>query len=87
MSGAGRLLERGATFIYLVLFAGIMWPPDAYFSGTMVTPQGQSNIYDFLEFAILMPFLGARASCPAGATCRGSCAAPGRCWRSRCSAF
>ncbi|HWD60149.1 MAG TPA: O-antigen ligase family protein [Stellaceae bacterium] len=57
MSGAFRLLERGATFAYLLLFAGIMWPPDAYFSGTMVTPQGQSNIYDFLEFATLMPFL------------------------------
>jgi hypothetical protein len=35
-----------------------MWPPDAYFSGSMVTPQGQSNIYDFLEFALLAPFLG-----------------------------
>lgn len=58
MSGAGRLFERLATFIFLVLFAGIMWPPDAYFSGTMVTPQGSSNIYDFLEFAMLVPVLG-----------------------------
>ena len=58
MSAAARLLERNATFIYLVLFAGIMWPPDAYFAGSMVTPQGQSNIYDFLEFALLAPFLG-----------------------------
>src|SRR5580658_4286268 len=54
--GPGRL-ERAATFAYLILFAGIMWPPDAYFSGAMVTPQGQSNIYDFLEFATLVPFL------------------------------
>jgi len=57
MSGAGRFLERTATFIFLILFAGIMWPPDAYFSGAMVTPQGSSNIYDFLEFAMLVPFL------------------------------
>ena len=58
MSAAGRFAERGATFIYLILFAGIMWPPDAYFSGAALTPQGTSNIYDFLEFATLVPFLG-----------------------------
>jgi O-antigen ligase len=58
MIGFARFLERKATFVYLILFAGIMWPPDAYFSGSMVTPQGQSNIYDFLEFALLAPFLG-----------------------------
>jgi exopolysaccharide production protein ExoQ len=58
MNRAAGYLERGATFLYLVLFAGIMWPPDAYFSGGMVTPQGASNIFDFLEFAILVPFLG-----------------------------
>lgn len=57
MSRAGHLLERVATFAFLVLFAGIMWPPDAYFSGAIVTPQGASNIYDFLEFATLVPFL------------------------------
>ena len=57
MNRAGRLAERGATFVFLILFAGIMWPPDAYFSGAMVTPQGASNIYDFLEFAVLLPFL------------------------------
>jgi len=58
MTSFARFLERNATFVYLVLFAGIMWPPDAYFSGAMVTPQGASNIYDFLEFATLLPFLG-----------------------------
>jgi exopolysaccharide production protein ExoQ len=58
MTSVARFLERNATFVYLVLFAGIMWPPDAYFSGEMVTPQGASNIYDFLEFATLLPFLG-----------------------------
>jgi exopolysaccharide production protein ExoQ len=58
MISFARFLERNATFVYLVLFAGIMWPPDAYFSGAMVTPQGASNIYDFLEFATLLPFLG-----------------------------
>lgn len=57
MSSTGRLFERVATFAFLMLFAGIMWPPDAYFSGAMVTPQGASNIYDFLEFATLVPFL------------------------------
>lgn len=57
MSVVGRLVERLATFGFLVLFAGIMWPPDAYFSGTMVTPQGSSNIYDFSEFAALIPVL------------------------------
>ena len=57
MIGFARFLERQATFIYLILFAGIMWPPDAYFSGTMVDQQGQSNIYDVLEFALLVPFL------------------------------
>jgi exopolysaccharide production protein ExoQ len=58
MTSFARFIERNATFVYLVLFAGIMWPPDAYFSGEMVTPQGASNIYDFLEFATLLPFLG-----------------------------
>ncbi|HTQ32808.1 MAG TPA: O-antigen ligase family protein [Stellaceae bacterium] len=58
MSAYGSFIERHVTFVYLVLFAGIMWPPDAYFAGEMVTPQGASNIYDFLEFALLMPFLG-----------------------------
>ncbi len=57
MSGTGRLLERVATFAFLALFAGVMWPPNAYFSGETVTPQGASNIYDFLEFAMLVPFL------------------------------
>ena len=57
MNRAGRLLERIATFAFLALFAGIMWPPNAYFSGETVTPQGASNIYDFLEFAMLVPFL------------------------------
>ena len=58
MSGLGRFVERNLTFVYLILFAGVMWPPDAYFAGEMVTKQGQSNIYDFLEFALFVPFLG-----------------------------
>jgi exopolysaccharide production protein ExoQ len=57
MNRAARSAERTVTFAFLVLFAGIMWPPDAYFSGTILTPPGISNIYDFLEFAALMPFL------------------------------
>ncbi|HWB49566.1 MAG TPA: O-antigen ligase family protein [Stellaceae bacterium] len=58
MTAVAQFLERNVTFVYLILFAGIMWPPDAYFSGSTLTPQGQSNIYDFLEFALLAPFLG-----------------------------
>ena len=58
MNRVGSFIERSATFIYLILFAGIMWPPDAYFSGAAMTPQGSSNIYDLLEFATLVPFLG-----------------------------
>jgi O-antigen ligase len=54
---AARLAERGATFVLLLLFAGIMWPPDAYFAGAAVSPQGTSNIYDFSEFASLLGFL------------------------------
>lgn len=57
MRRAITALEAVATFAFLVLFAGIMWPPDAYFAGDVLTPQGASNIYDFLEFASLMPFL------------------------------
>ena len=57
MNRAARLAERGATFLFLVVFAGIMWPPNTYFSGEMLTPQGASNIWDFMEFALLLPFL------------------------------
>ena len=54
---AGRFAERAVTFAYLIVFAGIMWPPDAYFTGEPVIPQGGSNIWDFMEFALLLPFL------------------------------
>ena len=57
MNRAAGFAERSATFVFLVLFAGIMWPPNAYFAGESLTPQGTSNIYDFLEFALLVPFL------------------------------
>jgi O-antigen ligase len=51
--------ERAARFAFLALFAGIMWPPDAYFASqiTLPLPQGSSNIYDFAEFAGLLAFL------------------------------
>ena len=58
MNRAARFAERGATFLFLVVFAGIMWPPDTYFTGESLTPQGASNIWDFMEFALLLPFLG-----------------------------
>ena len=45
MNRAARLAERGATFLFLVVFAGIMWPPNTYFAGEMLTPQGASNIW------------------------------------------
>jgi exopolysaccharide production protein ExoQ len=58
MNTASRFAERGVTFLFLVIFAGIMWPPDTYFTGEPVIPQGGSNIWDVLEFALLLPFLG-----------------------------
>ena len=57
MNSAARFAERGATFLFLLVFAGIMWPPNTYFAGEMLTPQGASNIWDFMEFALLLPFL------------------------------
>src|SRR5262249_55873746 len=50
-------VERAAVFGLLVLFAGVMWPPDSYFSAPLPPPQGGSNIYDFSEFAGLLVFL------------------------------
>jgi exopolysaccharide production protein ExoQ len=74
MNFVGQSLERAATFAFLLLFVGFMWPPDGYFAGTMLTPQGQSNTYDFFEFAILLPFLAVvflvyRRELPRLATC------------------
>src|SRR5580692_8722981 len=57
MSFVGRFLDGIIVFVFLLLFAGVMWPPDGYFAGPTLTSQGQSNIYDFLEFACLLPFL------------------------------
>ena len=57
MKRLGINAERAVTFAYLIVFAGIMWPPDAYFSGESLAPQGSSNIWDFMEFALLLPFL------------------------------
>jgi len=51
------LAERTVTFLFLVVFAGIMWPPDIYFAGEVSTRQGTSNIYDFTEFLALLAFL------------------------------
>jgi len=59
MNRAAGFAEHGATFLFLVVFVGIMWPPDTYFSGESLTPQGASNIWDFMEFALLLPFLAA----------------------------
>jgi exopolysaccharide production protein ExoQ len=57
MNRAARFAEHGATFLFLTLFAGVMWPPDTYFGGASLTPQGASNLWDFMEFALLLPFL------------------------------
>jgi exopolysaccharide production protein ExoQ len=59
MNRPGHLAERAATFAFLILFAGIMWPPDAFFLNEALVHQGASNIYDFLEFATLLVFLAA----------------------------
>src|ERR1700683_3683821 len=52
-----RFVEQGIAFVFLVAFAGSMWAPDTWFLGTPQTPAGGSNIYDFLEFAALLPFV------------------------------
>src|ERR1700683_4483174 len=69
MNRAVGSVERGATFLFLTVFAGIMWPPDTYFTGESLTPQGASNIWDFMEFALLpflaLAFLGCRREVPA----------------------
>ena len=61
MSRAARFAEPTATFVFLAVFAGIVWPPDTWLAGESLTPQGASNIYDFLEFAMLVPFLALAA--------------------------
>jgi exopolysaccharide production protein ExoQ len=50
--------ESAAVFVFLALFAGVMWPPDSYFAAPLPPQQGASNIYDFSEFAGLLVFLG-----------------------------
>ena len=58
MTRAAAFAERAATFVFLVLLAGVIWPPDSYFAAPLPPQQGASNIYDFSEFAALLGFLG-----------------------------
>ncbi|MBV8776986.1 MAG: O-antigen ligase family protein [Alphaproteobacteria bacterium] len=54
---AAGFAETVIVFILLVLFAGVIWPPDSYFAAPLPPRQGVSNIYDFCEFLVLLGFL------------------------------
>jgi len=51
-----RYGERAAIFAFLLIFAGMCWPPDGYLSRDLGR-QGASNIYDFTMFVVLIAFL------------------------------
>ena len=50
-------LERLTTFVFLLIFAGVFWPPDGYIANLHIAHQGASNIYDFTAFVTLAAFL------------------------------
>lgn len=50
-------IERLATFVFLLIAAGVFWPPDAYFGNDHMSHQGASDIFDFSAFAALAVFL------------------------------
>jgi O-antigen ligase len=54
---AAARLERLLTFGYLVIFAGVFWPPDGYFERPGPRTGSYSNIYDFMMFVSLIAFL------------------------------
>ncbi len=51
-------IERLAAFVFLLIFAGMFWPPDSYLVNQHGAMQGDSNTYDFAAFAALAVFLG-----------------------------
>lgn len=50
-------VERLATFIFLLVCAGVFWPPDSYLVSDHMAHQGASNPYDFANFVALAGFL------------------------------
>lgn len=51
-------IERLITYVYLLVFANVFWPPDAYFVNPSGANQGASDIFDSMAFALLAVFLG-----------------------------
>lgn len=51
-------IERLATFMFLLIAAGIFWPPDRYLTNDHMSHQGASDIFDSTAFASLAVFLG-----------------------------
>jgi len=50
-------IERLATFVFLLVAAGVFWPPDVYLVNDHMSHQGASDIYDFSAFLALAAFL------------------------------
>jgi O-antigen ligase len=50
-------IERLATFVFLLIAAGVFWPPDSYLVSDHMAHQGASNVYDFSAFVALGSFL------------------------------
>jgi O-antigen ligase len=50
-------VERLATFVFLLIAAGVFWPPDAYFGNDHMAHQGASDPFDFTAFLALAAFL------------------------------
>lgn len=57
MSFLTERVERATVFIYLLIFAGVFWPPDTYVVDQFGAGQGSSDIYDSTAFAALAVFL------------------------------
>jgi O-antigen ligase len=50
-------IERLATFVFLLIAAGIFWPPDQYLINDHMSHQGASDIFDSSAFTALAVFL------------------------------
>ncbi len=50
-------IERLATFVFLLIAAGIFWPPDQYLTNDHMSHQGASDPFDSTAFASLAVFL------------------------------
>lgn len=50
-------VERLATFVFLLIAAGVFWPPDRYLTNDHMSHQGASDIFDSTAFASLAVFL------------------------------